>query len=150
MADIKTTEDRSKNMSRIHGKDTGPEVWLRKQLFSCGYRYRKNINSLPGHPDLWLAKYNTAVFVHGCFWHRHAGCKLAYNPKSRVNFWTRKFESNCRRDLQVQQELHEKGIRVLIVWECTIRKMKRSNEFRLLILERIRTFLGSDQRILEI
>ena len=75
MADIKSPEERSLNMSKIRSKDTKPEVWLRKKLFKHGYSYRKNVNNVPGHPDIWLAKYDTAVFVHGCFWHRHEGCK---------------------------------------------------------------------------
>ena len=98
MADIKSSEERSQNMARIHSKDTKPEVWFRKQLFKYGYRYRKHINSLPGHPDLWLSKYNTAIFVHGCFWHHHNGCKFAYMPKSRVDFWQKKFKNNIMRE----------------------------------------------------
>ena len=93
MADIKTPEERSRNMSKIRSRDTKPEVWLRKKLFERGYRYRKNVSNVPGHPDAWLAKYNTAVFVHGWFWHRHEGCKYAYTPKSQVEFWTDEYRA---------------------------------------------------------
>lgn len=94
MTDIKTPAERSKNMAAIKGKNTKPEVFLRKQLFTAGYRYRNNSSLAPGHPDIWLRKYNTAIFVHGCFWHRHSGCKLCYMPKSRVEFWEKKFTDN--------------------------------------------------------
>ena len=135
MADIKSSEERSQNMARIHSKDTKPEVWFRKQLFKYGYRYRKHINSLPGHPDLWLSKYNTAIFVHGCFWHRHSGCKFAYMPKSRVDFWQKKFKNNIIRDHNVRQALEIKNIKQLIIWECTIKQMIRSVEYERVILE---------------
>lgn len=77
MADVKSPDARSKNMSAIRSKDTKPEVYLRKKLFSLGYRYRKNVSSVPGHPDIYLAKYHTAIFVHGCFWHHHKKCKVS-------------------------------------------------------------------------
>ena len=82
--DIKSPEERSKNMSAIRSRDTKPEVYFRKLLFAQGYRYRLNAKTVPGHPDIYLKKYNTAIFVHGCFWHRHPGCKYTYMPKSRV------------------------------------------------------------------
>ena len=109
----------------IHSKNTKPEVWFRKQLFAKGYRYSLNTNKVPGHPDIYLRKYNTAIFVHGCFWHRHPGCKYAYMPKSRVEFWQKKFETNVKRDQEVQKELYNQGIKCLIIWECTIKKMKK-------------------------
>lgn len=92
MTDIKSEEERSKNMSAIKSADTKPELFIRKLLFSSGYRYRIQVSNIPGRPDLWLRKYNTAIFVHGCFWHRHKGCRFAYFPKSRVDFWNDKFE----------------------------------------------------------
>lgn len=82
MTDIKSPEERSRNMAAIRSKDTKPEVYLRKLLFAQGYRYRKNYKKIPGHPDIYLPKYRTAIFVHGCFWHRHQGCKYAYMPKA--------------------------------------------------------------------
>ena len=87
MADIVSPEKRSQNMSAIRSKNTKPEVYLRKLLFAQGYRYRIADKSVPGHPDIFLRKYNTAIFVNGCFWHRHPDCKYAYTPKSRVEFW---------------------------------------------------------------
>lgn len=87
--DIKTPEERSKNMAAIHSRNTKPEIWFRKQLFARGYRYRLNTNRIQGHPDIYLRKYNTAIFIHGCFWQRHQGCKYAYMPKSRVEFWNK-------------------------------------------------------------
>lgn len=123
--DIKSPEERSRNMAAIHSKNTKPEVWFRKQLFAKGYRYSLNTNKVPGHPDIYLRKYNTAIFVHGCFWHRHPGCKYAYMPKSRVAFWKKKFETNVKRDQEVQKELYNQGIKCLIIWECTIKKMKK-------------------------
>ena len=116
MADIVSPEQRSKNMAAIRSKDTKPEIYLRKLLFSQGFRYRIAAKNIPGHPDIFLRKYNTAIFVHGCFWHRHKGCKYAYTPKSRVEFWQKKFADNIRRDAVVRNELHDKNIKCLIVW----------------------------------
>ena len=127
MADIKSPEQRSLNMSKIRSKDTKPEEYIRKLLFSHGFRYRKNVKNVPGHPDAWLARYNTAVFVNGCFWHRHEGCKYAYMPKSRIEFWNDKFQKNIARDKVVEDQLKEQGIRSLVIWECTVRKMMQKN-----------------------
>lgn len=148
MADIKSPEERSRNMSKIRSKNTKPEVWLRKQLFARGYRYRNNVNTIPGHPDLWLAKYNTAVFVHGCFWHRHEGCQYAYTPKSRVEFWTEKFRRNIERDVEVSKMLEEKGIKTAVIWECTVKLMMKSEDMKIETLDRIETFfISKDQRL---
>lgn len=113
-------EARSRNMSKIKSKDTKPEIEVRKLLHSMGYRFRVNKKELPGKPDIWLRKYNTAIFVHGCFWHRHEGCKYAYTPKSRVEFWLEKFKQNVERDNRTLKELQSLGIRVLIIWECEV------------------------------
>ena len=150
MADIKSAEARSQNMSKIRSKDTKPEVWLRKKLFSRGFRYRKNVNNVPGHPDVWLAKYHTAVFVHGCFWHRHEGCKYAYMPKSRVEFWSEKFQKNMERDRIVQAELAELGLKTLIVWECTVKRMMKDEETATKELDKIEQFLRSNASTMEI
>ena len=150
MADIKSPEERSRNMAKIRNRDTKPEVWFRKYLFSCGYRYRKNVSSVPGHPDIWLAKYNTAVFVHGCFWHRHTGCKYAYMPKSRVDFWETKFQRNTERDSVVRKQLAEQGIKTIIIWECTIKKSMSSAEEKEKLLESFRHFLTTDEMNLEL
>ena len=98
--DTLTVEERSRNMSAIRSKDTKPEVYLRKLLFAEGLRYRKNAAHVYGHPDLYLAKYHAAVFIHGCFWHRHPGCRFAYTPKSRVDFWKIKFSRNILREVK--------------------------------------------------
>ena len=124
--DIKSPEERSKNMAAIRSKNTKPEIYFRKLLFAQGYRYSLNSKKVPGHPDIYLRKYNTAIFIHGCFWHRHSGCQYAYMPKSRVEFWQKKFKANVNRDNVVRMELQDKGIKCLIVWECTVKKMKRN------------------------
>ena len=141
MTDIKTKEDRSKNMSAIHSKNTKPELYLRKLLFSQGFRYRNNVKNIVGHPDIYLAKYNTVIFVNGCFWHRHKECKYAYMPKSRVEFWNNKFTNNINRDYKVKTELERAGIKCLIVWECTVKKMMKSEEERIKTLDCIMQFL---------
>lgn len=125
MADIKTKESRSYNMSRIAGKDTKPEELVRKYLFSRGFRYRKNVRKLPGSPDLVLPKYRTVVFVNGCFWHGHEGCKYFVWPKSNVEFWKEKIEANISRDQRKKAQLRNMGWNVLIVWECELRPPKR-------------------------
>ncbi|MBO6207865.1 MAG: DNA mismatch endonuclease Vsr [Lachnospiraceae bacterium] len=150
MTDIKTPEERSHNMARIRNKDTKPEIYIRKKLFERGYRYRKNATDVFGHPDMWLAKYNTAVFVHGCYWHRHNGCKYAYVPKSRVNFWMTKFENNIKRDEDVRRNLAISGIRVLVIWECTIRIAMKSEEEEQRVLENVERFLRSEKEYLEL
>lgn len=108
-------------MSRIKGKDTSIEVQVRKYLFRQGFRYRKNVSTLPGKPDIVLPKYRVAVFVNGCFWHRHPDCKYAYMPKSRVEFWQGKFERNVKNDELQRKKLAEVGWRVITIWECEIK-----------------------------
>ena len=108
-------------MSRIRCKNTKPEEIVRKYLFSQGFRYRKNVKRLPGSPDIVLPKYRTVVFVNGCFWHAHTGCRWFVPPKSNTEFWQKKFQYNTDRDERNYQKLKELGWRVLIVWECEIR-----------------------------
>ena len=131
MADIVSAEERSRNMAAIRNRDTKPEVYLRKLLFARGYRYRIADRSVPGHPDIFLRRYNTAIFVHGCFWHRHRECKYAYTPKSRVEFW-------------------QKNIKCLVVWECTIKKMIKNTEFENFIINKCISFLFSDRQQMEL
>lgn len=150
MADIKSPEERSKNMSKIQSKGTAPEEYVRKKLFSRGYHYRKNVKTVPGHPDAWLPKYNTALFVHGCFWHRHKGCKYAYMPKSRIEFWTEKFQKNMERDEKVRELLIAQQIKILIVWECTVKKMIKSEEYENELLDQMENFLISDDTFCEL
>lgn len=150
MADTISPERRSQNMSAIRSKDTKPEIYLRKLLFAEGYRYRIAEKSIPGHPDMFLRKYNTAFFVHGCFWHRHQGCKYAYTPKSRVEFWQKKFDDNVRRDAVVRTALQENNIKCLVVWECTIKQMMKSPQLRDQIITEICSFINSDRMNMEI
>ena len=145
MSDIVSLERRSRNMSAIHSKDTKPEIYLRKLLFKEGYRYRIAEKSVPGHPDIFFRKYNTAIFVHGCFWHRHQDCKYAYTPKSRIEFWQKKFDDNVRRDSVVQNELRERRIKCLIVWECTIRQMMKDSAIERAVLSQIKLFIESER-----
>ena len=122
MADIKTKEARSFNMSRIRGTNTQPEVKVRQYLFSKGFRYRKNDKRLPGTPDIVLPKYHTVVFFNGCYWHRHANCKYATTPSSNAEFWITKFSKNVENDKKNSIALTSMGWAVLTVWECEIKK----------------------------
>ena len=125
MADIKSKESRSYNMSRIKGKGTKPEELVRKYLFSRGFRYRKNDKRLPGSPDIVLPKYRTVIFVNGCFWHRHEGCKYFVWPRDNAEFWKEKIQANVMRDERKQTELIAQGWNVIIVWECELKKDRR-------------------------
>lgn len=125
MADKITKEHRSWNMSRIRGRDTRPERVVRSVLHSLGLRFRLHLTNLPGCPDIVLPRHRTVVFVHGCFWHRHAKCKYAYSPKSKIDFWNDKFEQNIARDCSVQMELKSLGWRVIVVWECETRSTSK-------------------------
>lgn len=122
MSDKLTPEKRSWNMSRIKGKDTKIEVEVRKYLFSKGYRFRKNDKRYPGKPDIVLPKYHVAIFVHGCFWHRHEGCKDATTPKTRTEFWLEKFDKNVKNDQIKQEKLRELGWKVIVIWECELER----------------------------
>ncbi|QEM67413.1 DNA mismatch endonuclease Vsr [Geobacter sp. FeAm09] len=122
MTDIFTSAKRSEIMSRIKGRDTKPERAVRSLLHHMGYRFRLNRTDLPGRPDIVLSRYKSVVLVHGCFWHRHEGCRFAYIPKSRIDFWHVKFESNINRDNKVKADLEQLGWRVIIVWECELRQ----------------------------
>lgn len=130
MTDLISTEHRSWNMSRIRSSDTAPEISVRSLLHSLGYRFRLHRTDLPGTPDILLPRYKTAILVHGCFWHRHAGCKYAYIPKSRIDFWNAKFQRNMTHDQKVERQLKDLGWSVLIVWECEIHD-KEQLSFRL-------------------
>lgn len=122
MSDKLTLEKRSWNMSRIKGKDTKIEVEVRKYLFSKGYRFRKNDKRYPGKPDIVLPKYHVAIFVHGCFWHRHEGCKDATTPKTRTEFWLEKFDKNVKNDQIKQEKLRNLGWKVIVIWECELKR----------------------------
>ena len=131
-------------MSHIRSRDTSAEVYVRHLLFARGYRYRIASKEVPGKPDLWFPGKRAAIFVHGCFWHRHPECKLAYMPKSRVEFWQKKFDANVARDLEVKSILSEHGIRCMVIWECTVRKMKKDPELQDRVVNEMVRFLESD------
>ena len=150
MADIKSPSARSENMSRIRSRDTKPEEYIRKLLFSRGFRYRKNAENVLGHPDAWLAKYNTAVFVNGCFWHRHENCKYAYTPKSRIEFWLEKFRKNQERDEVVRQGLAAEHVKMLVIWECTVKQMMRDRAIRDNVMKQMELFLVNTESFLEL
>jgi len=118
MADIVTPAQRSRMMSGIRSKNTKPEILVRRFLHRHGLRFRLHHPDLPGKPDLVLPKYKAAVFVHGCFWHQHPGCRFAYTPKSNVEKWKAKFQANRARDERTLEALLEYGWRVFTVWEC--------------------------------
>lgn len=122
MNDRISTEKRSWNMSRIKGKDTSPEVSVRSYLFRNGFRFRKNVSSLPGRPDIVLPKYRTVIFINGCFWHHHDGCKYASIPKTRTQFWMAKFERNVFNDKKNRELLEALGWNVITVWECSLKR----------------------------
>lgn len=130
MADNHTQDQRSYNMSRIRSNNTAPEKIVRSYLFSKGLRFRKNDKRYPGHPDIVLPKYNTIVFVHGCFWHRHEGCRYATTPSTNAKYWQRKFQMNVSRDKRDQELLERMGWHVLIIWECQLKKDVRSDNLQ--------------------
>ena len=137
MADVHSPETRSFNMSQIKGKNTKPEEQVRKYLFSRGYRYRKNVSNLPGKPDIVLPKYKTCIFVNGCFWHKHEGCKYFVWPKNNAEFWKKKITGNVERDLRQQNELRLLGWKVVVIWECELKK-DRFNETMASVEDKIR------------
>lgn len=122
-------------MGRIRGMDTKPELFVRRALHACGYRFHTHVRELPGSPDLVFSRRRAVIFVHGCFWHRH-GCEKTYVPKSRQKFWESKFAGNMKRDQRDQKRLLDAGWRVLVVWECEI----ESDETTIV---RITDFLGA-------
>jgi DNA mismatch endonuclease (patch repair protein) len=127
---------RSAVMAKVRGKNTRPELIVRKMLFAAGYRYRLHVRKLPGSPDLVFASRKKVIFVHGCFWHRHDHCAAARMPKSRVEFWSDKLNGNKARDARVGQELSQAGWQVLVVWECELCDLAT-------LEDRLRRFLDS-------
>ena len=121
MADVHSAKVRSYNMSRIRSKDTKPEELVRKYLFSKGFRYRKNDVRLPGKPDIVLPKYKTVIFVNGCFWHGHQGCRYFVWPKNNAEFWKKKIGDNIQRDDKICNLLKELGWNVIVIWECELK-----------------------------
>lgn len=129
-------DKRSQIMAHIKGKDSKQELIVRKFLFSKGFRYRKHVRALPGSPDMVLRKFKTVIFIHGCFWHGHSGCKRSKLPETRHEFWKTKILSNIIRDKKYVDQLAEKGWQVLIVWQCELTGKKDIREKRLNMLTR--------------
>lgn len=115
---------RSENMARVKNKNTKPEIYLIKLLWHRGFRYRINYKQLPGSPDIFIPRYNTIIFVNGCFWHMHENCKYSSIPKTNRDFWDKKLKSNVKRDAKNYDELKKLGFNVIVVWQCEINKMK--------------------------
>ena len=124
MADVHTPAQRSYNMSRIKGKNTKPEMLVRKFLFAHGFRYKLHDKKLPGKPDIVLPKYKTVIFVHGCFWHGHKGCKYYVVPKTRTEWWLKKIEGNKANDMKAMKALKKDGWKVITIWECELKVIK--------------------------
>ena len=138
------SEARSRNMRAVRSKNTGPELLLRKKLFALGFRYRLYVKSLPGTPDMVFPRYRAAVFVNGCFWHRH-GCRLASRPKKNEDFWKNKFDNNVVRDIRTRKALSLLGWRVATVWECSLGKKRADG-----VAEILADFLRGDSGEIEI
>lgn len=142
--DVHDKKTRSYNMSRIKGKNTKPEETVRKHLFSHGFRYRKNDKRLPGTPDIVLPKYKTVIFVNGCFWHGHEGCKYFVYPQNNAEFWKNKIRINIERDQKIERQLTELGWRIITIWECQLKpKMREENLLKL--LEELEAVNGSNE-----
>src|SRR5690606_20085781 len=136
MSDIFSSKKRSEIMSKISGKETKPEILVRKYLFANGFRFRKNVKTLPGKPDIVLPKYKTIIFVHGCFWHGHKDCKKSKLPETRKEFWTSKITNNIERDQGNKEELKKLGWNIIVIWECELKNIKlQSIRLNLLVNE---------------
>lgn len=133
MTDVHDKKTRSYNMSRIRSRDTGPEILVRKFLFREGFRYKLNDKSLPGKPDLVFPKYKTVLFIHGCFWHGHEGCKYFVIPKTRRKWWTDKINRNKQVDTENIRMLKGLGWKIITIWECKIKPDKREKTFSKLL-----------------
>ena len=140
MTDIVSVEKRSEMMSGIRGKDSKPELAVRRLLFASGYRYRLHKKDLPGKPDIVLPRWRTVIFVHGCFWHGHENCHLYRLPKSRTDFWRAKIDSNRNRDAINIEKLASSGWKVIVIWECAIRGNAKISDW----LERLEVCIRAD------
>ena len=133
MADVHTKEIRSYNMSRIKGKNTKPELLVRRFLHANGFRYKLHDKSLPGKPDIVLPKYKTVIFVHGCFWHGHEGCKYYVVPKTRTEWWLNKINGNIANDVKAIKALQKEGWKIINLWECNLRPLIIQKELTALL-----------------
>lgn len=139
MADFLSPAERSERMSRIRSKNTSIEVELRRALHALGLRFRLHRKDLPGRPDIVLPRHRTVVFVHGCFWHRHHGCKIATTPKSNTAFWVEKFDRNTTRDARAAELLVAQGWRVIVAWECELASRQKVAEIAYSIASELRS-----------
>ncbi len=128
MPDRFTSEERSRIMSRIKGRDTKPERIVRSLLHAMGYRFRLHRKDLPGKPDIVLSKHRKVIFVHGCFWHSHGGCRRAARPQANAEFWNKKLDSNIKRDKNTQAELKKLGWDFLVIWQCEMKDVGKLQE----------------------
>ena len=126
--DHHTPEQRKRNMVAVRGKNTKPEILVRKCLHASGYRYRLHVKELPGSPDIVLPKYGVVIFVHGCFWHQHKGCRKASRPTTHQDFWNKKLEENVKRDKRQKTQLRKLGWKVITIWECQIPAILRKSK----------------------
>lgn len=138
MADIFSKKKRSQIMASISSKETKPEISVSSFLFKQGLRFRKNVKSLPGKPDIVLPKYHVAVLIHGCFWHGHSNCKKASKPTSNIKFWETKIKNNIQRDKKVKRELNELKWRVITVWECKLKNKKTFDKTMKTLVEKLK------------
>ena len=146
MTDIVDSQTRSRMMSGIRGKNTKPELVLRRSLHALGLRYRLHAKGIPGKPDIVMPKYSAVIFVHGCFWHRHAGCRFATVPATRPEFWADKFDANVVRDAAVQSALRGAGWRIATVWECALRTETSTAQTR----DTVAAWLHGSDAVLEV
>lgn len=139
---VRRSMSRSENMARVRGRDTGPEIYVRKLLWHRGFRYRVNYGGLPGRPDIFVGKHGAAVFVNGCFWHMHPGCKLATIPKTNRDFWRDKLEGNFARDQRVYGDLRSMGLKVIVIWGCEIKRMQGDAGFEAVKMDEISALIS--------
>ncbi|MBW8684690.1 very short patch repair endonuclease [Chitinophaga rhizophila] len=137
MSDVHSKETRSHNMSQIKGKNTKPEMLVRRFLFSKGFRYRLHSKGLPGKPDLVFPKHKTVIFIHGCFWHAHTNCRYSVIPKTRTDWWREKIIGNVNRDIEKSILLNQMGWRVLTIWECELKSSRKEETLNNLLKELI-------------
>lgn len=135
MSDIFSKEKRSIIMSKISGKNTKPEILVRKYLFAHGFRFRVNDKRLPGKPDILLPKYKSVIFVNGCFWHGHENCKAATLPSSNIDYWRNKISSNVERDKKQQMQLEQMGYKVFVIWQCQLNSKEQEDTLQNLVEE---------------
>ena len=146
MADVHTKEVRSYNMSQIRSKNTKPELVVRKYLFAKGFRYRLHSKDLPGKPDIVLPKYRTVIFVHGCFWHGHDGCKYFVVPKTRTEWWLNKINGNIANDNKAVNSLKKEGWKIIILWTCNLKKINSLQTLEKLQLKLIRKNINESKK----